>query len=53
MGMKGLQHGGIIPALFTIVGGLTLLPRVNKYVVYVPIPVGGTLIAIGMLMATQ
>ena len=50
VGVKGLLHGKIIPACFAIIGALTLLPRVNKYVVHVPIPIGGTLIAIGMIM---
>lgn len=49
-GIKGAINGEIIAGLIVILGGASVLPVVNRYIIYVPVPVGGTLIALGILM---
>ncbi|MFC6965122.1 hypothetical protein ACFQL7_27620 [Halocatena marina] len=45
-----LLEGAIIPGGFFLLGGAAMLPIVNRYIVYVPVPVGMALSALGWLM---
>lgn len=46
----GVINGQILPGFFGMLGGASLLPIVNRYIIYVPVPVGVTLILLGILM---
>lgn len=45
-----LIEGTILPGVFFMLGGASMLPIVNRYILYVPIPVGAALSALGWLM---
>lgn len=49
-GFYGLINGQVLPGLFGMLGGASLLPVVNRYIIYVPVPVGVILIVLGILM---
>ena len=52
-GLNAILQGVVIPGIIDIIGGLTLLPVVNRYIIHVPVPVGGAIIAVGVLMGGQ
>jgi hypothetical protein len=52
-GLNAIVQGVVLPGIIDIIGGLMLLPVVNRYIVHVPVPVGGAVVAIGVLMGGQ
>lgn len=49
-GMEGMLNGKLLGGMIAIIGGASLLRTVNRYIIYVPAPVGLTLLGIGVLM---